>query len=85
MATLILVGNGELLARMAELVLAERGRTAEVIEHLVEIDRRRIYLDAACSSLSSYCTERLSYSEDEAAVRVRVARLAADPSVRSRS
>ena len=55
MATLILVGNGELLARMPELVLAERGRTAEVIEHLVEIDRRRIYLDAACSSLSSYC------------------------------
>src|SRR5678815_1220509 len=77
MATLILVGNGELLARMPELVLAERGRTAEVIEHLVEIDRRRIYLDAACSSLSSYCTERLAYSEDEAAVRVRVARLAA--------
>src|SRR6185503_5985188 len=75
MTTLILVGNGELLARMPKLVLAERERTAEVIEHLVEIDRRRIYLDAACSSLSSYCTERLGYSEDEAAVRVRVARL----------
>jgi len=77
MATLILVGNGELLARMPELVLAERRCATDVIEHLVEIDRRRIYLDAACSSLSSYCTERLGYSEDEAAVRVRVARLAA--------
>src|SRR5215510_5077693 len=62
---------------MPMLVLAERGCTAEVVEHLVEIDRRRIYLDAACSSLSSYCMERLGYSEDEAAVRVRVARLVA--------
>jgi hypothetical protein len=83
MPTLILVGNAELLARMPTLVLAERGRTAEVIEHLVEIDRRRLYLDVACSSLSSYCMERLGYSEDEAAVRVRGSWLAVLGSSRS--
>ncbi len=66
----------ELLARLPTLVLIERARSADVIEHLVELDRRRLYLDAACGSLSSYCSERLGYSEDEAAKRVRVTRLA---------
>jgi 5-methylcytosine-specific restriction endonuclease McrA len=42
----------------------------------MEIDRRRIYLDAACRSLVCYCIERLGYSEDEAGKRVRVAELA---------
>ncbi len=71
-----MVGNDELLQRMPALVEAERRCSADVIEHLVQIDMRRIYLDAACTSLSSYCMERLAYSEDEAAVRVRVTRLA---------
>ena len=71
-----LISDPELLVLMPELVLAERTCTAEVIEHLVEIDRRRLYLDAACPSLSSYCSERLRYSENEAANRVRVTRLA---------
>jgi hypothetical protein len=76
MKALSLISNTELLARMPSLVLAERARSADVIEHLVEIDRRRLYLGQACSSLSSYCSERLGYSEDEASKRVRVARLA---------
>jgi hypothetical protein len=65
-----------LLERMPVLVRAERAASAEVIEHLVEIDRRRLYLDQACGSLYSYCQERLGYSEDESHTRVRVARLA---------
>ena len=76
MTALSLVSNKDLLARMPRLVLAERGSTAEVIQHLVEIDRRRLYLDAACRSLSCYCIERLGYSEDEANKRVRVAQIA---------
>ena len=76
MQALSLISNAELLALMPRLVLAERASSADVIEHLVEIDRRRLYLDQACSSLSSYCCERLKYSEDEASKRVRVARLA---------
>ncbi len=65
------------MARMPELVRAERGAVVEVVVHLMEIDRRRLYLEEACASLYSYCKERLFYSEDEALRRVRVARLAA--------
>ncbi|MFZ5892937.1 MAG: HNH endonuclease [Myxococcota bacterium] len=72
------LSNAELLARMPVLASRERGATAEVIEHLMEIDRRKLYLGQACSSLSAYCRERLGYSEDEAGKRVRVARLARD-------
>ncbi|MFZ5892607.1 MAG: hypothetical protein ACOY0T_16230 [Myxococcota bacterium] len=72
------LSNAELLARMPVLASRERGATAVVIEHLMEIDRRKLYLGEACSSLSAYCRERLGYSEDEAGKRVRVARLAQD-------
>jgi 5-methylcytosine-specific restriction endonuclease McrA len=71
MTALSLVSDTDLLERMPHLVLAERGCTADVIVHLMEIDRRRIYLDAACRSLFRYCIERLGYSEDEAGKRVR--------------
>jgi hypothetical protein len=77
MATLSSISDSDLLGRMPGLVCAERTATAEVIEHLMEIDRRRLYLDQACSSLHRYCIERLDYSEDEAFKRMRVARLAA--------
>ena len=70
------ISDTELLDRMPSLVLRERSCVADVLEHLVEIDRRRLYLEQACGSLSSYCMERLGYSEDEAVKRVRVARLA---------
>jgi 5-methylcytosine-specific restriction endonuclease McrA len=68
--------NQDLLALIPRLVLLERQSSAAVIEHLVEIDDRRLYLDEGCASLSIFCTERLSYSEDEAFKRVRVTRLA---------
>src|SRR6185295_7100208 len=76
MASLHSVSDSDLLSRMPALVLAERAATAEVIEHLMEIDRRKLYLDQACSSLYRYCMDRLGYSEDEAHRRVRVARVA---------
>ncbi|MFZ5895181.1 MAG: HNH endonuclease [Myxococcota bacterium] len=72
------LSSAELLARMPVLASCERGSMADVIEHLMEIDRRKLYLGQACSSLSAYCRERLGYSEDEAGKRVRVARLARD-------
>jgi hypothetical protein len=76
MAALSSVSDSDLLSRMPGLVLAERAAAAEVIEHLMEIDQRRLYLDQACSSLYSFCIERLGYGEDGAHKRVRVARVA---------
>ncbi|HEY6557171.1 MAG TPA: hypothetical protein VI072_07855, partial [Polyangiaceae bacterium] len=82
MASLPTISNSELLAHVPVLLTRERAVTADLIEYLAEIDRRRLYLEQACSSLRSFCIERLGYSEDEASKRVRVARLARElPSV----
>src|SRR6186713_2423521 len=70
------LSDRELLARMPTLVRTERAASAEVVAHLMEIERRRLYLGEACSSLLGYCRERLGYSEDAALKRMRVARLA---------
>lgn len=70
------LSDSELLSRMPILVRRERAASAEFIEHLVEVERRSLFLGQACSSLWAYCRERLGYSEDEASKRVRVARLA---------
>jgi 5-methylcytosine-specific restriction endonuclease McrA len=76
MASLSTIPDSELLAHVPVLLTRERAATAELIEYLVEIDRRRLYLEQACSSLRSFCIERLGYSEDEASKRVRVAQVA---------
>src|SRR5512146_716290 len=76
MHALSLLPDAELLALVPRLVANERGCLADLLEHLLEVDRRRLYADAACSSLSGYCIERLGFAEDEAFKRVRVARLA---------
>src|SRR5687767_10683343 len=76
MANLDHLSDADLLSRMPALVLTEHGAVADVVEHLVEIDRRRLYLGQACPSLYAYCVDRLGYSEDRALKRIRVARLA---------
>src|SRR5262245_9856369 len=76
MPSLALLSDTELLARIPAIVQTERIASAEVVEHLMEVERRRLYLDQACSSLYTYCRERLGYSEDAALKRARVARLA---------
>src|SRR5262245_6245171 len=76
MSSLSLLSNIELLARIPVVVQAERMASADVVEHLMEVERRGLYLDQACSSLYTYCRERLGYTEDAALKRARVARLA---------
>src|SRR5882724_1159376 len=62
MHSLSLFSDTELLARVAAVVQAERIASADVVEHLMEVERRRLYLDQACSSLYTYCRERLARS-----------------------
>jgi hypothetical protein len=76
MSTLRSLSDSELVARLPALVQAERPAMADVIEHLVEMERRRLYLSHAVSSLYRYCIERLGYAEDAALRRHRVAKLA---------
>jgi 5-methylcytosine-specific restriction endonuclease McrA len=66
--------DAELIARLPEVRRAERRAIAEVIATLGEVERRRLYLGEACSSMFAYCTERLGYSENEAHTRIAVAR-----------
>src|SRR6188474_803041 len=49
--------------------------TAKVIEHIAEVDKRKLYRQEACSSMFVYCVERLNFSEDAAYKRIQVARL----------
>ena len=76
MANLHHLSDAELLSRMPAVVLVEHSSVADVVEHLAEIDRRRLYLEQATPSLYAYCHECLGYSEDAALKRIRVARLA---------
>jgi hypothetical protein len=55
MITVASLSNEELLARLPQVVRAERAAAADVIAHLAELDQRRLYLDEACSSLNAYC------------------------------
>jgi hypothetical protein len=55
----------EVIAGLEREVRAERGATARVIAWLVEVERRKLYLDAGFNSLFTYCVEVLGFSEDE--------------------
>jgi hypothetical protein len=57
------------------LVQKERELTAKILHHLSEIDRRKLYCDFKCSSLFSYCVDKLGYSESSAQRRIAAARL----------
>ncbi len=65
----------ELVKRFDRLILQEREATSQVILHLAEIDRRKIYAIEGYSSLFNYCVEKYHYSESAAYRRIQVARL----------
>jgi hypothetical protein len=76
MPTISLLCDADLLDRLPVLVRAEGVATADVVEHLVEVERRRLYLEQACSSLFTYRRDRLEYAPDSALKRARAAKLA---------
>jgi hypothetical protein len=68
------LSDAEVVARLAELLRDERWLTAAVLVHLSEVEARRLYLPAGCSSMHVYCMRVLAMSEDEAYKRIRAAR-----------
>jgi hypothetical protein len=68
------LSNDELLVRVKHLAEREREATASLIAHLAELDRRRLYLAEGYSSLFSYCTQVLYFSESAAYRRIEAAR-----------
>jgi hypothetical protein len=69
------LSDDALLARLDEVLKRGRRVEAELIWHLAEVDRRRLYLREACPSMHVYATTRLYLSDAEAYLRITVARV----------
>ncbi len=68
------MSDAEVVGRLELLLREERRLTAAVLAHLGEVEARRLYLPAACSSMHVYCVRVLGMSEDQALKRIRAAR-----------
>ena len=70
------VRDDDLLRELARLVKESRGIEADVVAHIGEVERRRLYAPQACSSMFEYCRRILCLRENEAYLRITVARAA---------
>jgi hypothetical protein len=70
------LSDDELIAETKRLVAAERVATAGLLQSLMEIDTRRLYLRHGCSSLFTYCTQVLHLADGAAYNRIEAARAA---------
>ena len=57
------LSNTDLLARLGHLAAEERDATVELVAHLIELERRKIYLAEGYGSLFNYCRGALRLSE----------------------
>ncbi len=79
------LSDRELLRHTSTLVRHERHLQGAVIDHMAEIEGRRLYLQRGCSSLFDYAVRELGYSEAAAGRRIGAVRLCADqPDARER-
>ena len=70
------VRDEDLLRELSQLVKQSRGVEAEVVAHVGEVELRRLYAQTACSSMFEYCRSILGLRENEAYLRITVARAA---------
>jgi 5-methylcytosine-specific restriction endonuclease McrA len=68
------LSDRELLSKLQALARRERLTTIEILRHLNEVERRRLYAKQGFSSMFDYCTRSLRYSASAAARRIRTAR-----------
>jgi hypothetical protein len=66
--------DDELLRRLSDLLGQSRRDEADLVSHIGEVDRRRLYAREASPSMFGYCTEVLHLSEAEAYLRIAAAR-----------
>jgi hypothetical protein len=74
MLSLKSVRDEDLLRQLSELVTQSRELEAEVVAHIGEVELRRLYARKACSSMFEYCRRVLGLRENEAYLRITVAR-----------
>jgi len=70
--------NDTLLRKTKDLAKEERRITLEILHHLREINRRRLFAFRGYSSLFDYATRELGYSDASAARRIAAMRLIAE-------
>ncbi|HEY2956397.1 MAG TPA: hypothetical protein VGK89_14250, partial [Candidatus Eisenbacteria bacterium] len=70
------LGDQELLRSLAAVVANERASSLPVLEHIAEVDARRLYAPAGYDSMYAYCVHVLHMSDDSALKRIRAARAA---------
>ena len=59
-----------LLQQTLLLVRREKEILSEILDHLEEVRRRRLFCDLGYGSLFQYCVKHLGYSEDQAYRRI---------------
>jgi 5-methylcytosine-specific restriction endonuclease McrA len=72
------ISNKALLSGIRRLSETERETVLSILVHLIEIDRRGLYLPLGFSSLYEFCRDHLGYSEGTAVRRVNLARCIRD-------
>jgi hypothetical protein len=70
------IPDDELLHRLADLLRDSRSTEADLVAHIGEVDRRRLYARSASPSMFRYCIHVLHLSEPEAYLRITAARAA---------
>lgn len=67
------ISDSQIIKRLDALVKKERETTLEVLQHIIEFDRRKLYLGIGYGSLYDDCTQHLKYSESAAMRRIQAA------------
>ena len=84
-STIGVLSDRELLRQTSALVRHERHLQGAIVDHLAEIEARRLFLERGCSSLFDYAVRELGYSDAAAGRRIGAVRLCADqPGARER-
>ena len=74
-ANLKRISNDQLLLQTKNLVHKERQINIQVLQHLQEIEKRKLYLKRSFSSLFEYAVKELGYSESSAYRRIKAMKL----------
>jgi len=69
------LSNEELLARLRAHIGTGHAWQARLIEYLAEVERRRLDVEYACSSIWDFCVRKLGMSDGEAHRRIAAARV----------
>jgi 5-methylcytosine-specific restriction endonuclease McrA len=69
------LSDSDLLSQTQSLVRRERELLSEILHHLREIERRRLFAQLGFKSLFDYATKKLGYADDQAARRISAMRL----------